>query len=56
MKRQYTAADDSFRDWRKDPEYVAAFDALADEFAIASAFIKLSGDAVQTHSPRSRKD
>jgi hypothetical protein len=27
MKRQYIPAEESFREWRKDPEYVAAFDA-----------------------------
>jgi hypothetical protein len=48
MKRHYIPAEESFREWRKDPEYVAAFDALEDEFAVASALIKARGDAAMT--------
>ena len=32
----------------KDPEYVAAYDALEEEFALASALIKARGDADMT--------
>ena len=29
----------SFAEWRKDPEYVAAYDALGEEFALAAQII-----------------
>jgi len=32
----------------KDPDFVAAYDALEDEFAVASALIKARGDAAMT--------
>ena len=48
MKRKPVAVDKVFREWRKDPEYVAAFDALEDEFALASALIKARADAAMT--------
>jgi hypothetical protein len=45
MKGQYIRAEESFREWHKDPEYLAEFDALEDEFAVASALIKARDDA-----------
>jgi ribosome-binding protein aMBF1 (putative translation factor) len=48
MTRKYIPVDESFREWRKDPEYVAAYDALEDEFALASALIRARGDADMT--------
>ena len=48
MKRQYIPAEEAFKEWRKDPEYVAAYDALEEEFALASALIKVRGDADMT--------
>ncbi len=45
MRRQYIPAQEAFKEWRKDPEYVAAYDALEEEFALASALIKARGDA-----------
>jgi ribosome-binding protein aMBF1 (putative translation factor) len=48
MKRQYIPVEEAFKEWRKDPEYVAAYDALEDEFALASALIKARGDADMT--------
>lgn len=45
MKRQYIPVEEAFKEWRKDPEYVAAYDALEEEFALASALIKARGDA-----------
>lgn len=32
-------AEDAFRAWREDPDYRAAYDALQDEFALASELI-----------------
>jgi ribosome-binding protein aMBF1 (putative translation factor) len=48
MSRKYIPVEESFREWRKDPEFVAAYDALEDEFAVASALIKARGDAYMT--------
>ena len=40
MSRKFMPAEEAFHEWRKDPEFVAAYDALEDEFALASALIK----------------
>jgi ribosome-binding protein aMBF1 (putative translation factor) len=45
MKRQFIPVEEAFKEWRKDPEYVAAYDALEEEFALASALIKARLDA-----------
>jgi ribosome-binding protein aMBF1 (putative translation factor) len=39
MERTFIPVEESFAEWRKDPEYVAAYDALEDEFALANALI-----------------
>ena len=41
-------AKDAFAEWRKDPEYVAAYDALEEEFAIAEALIVARSQASMT--------
>jgi ribosome-binding protein aMBF1 (putative translation factor) len=48
MTRKFIPVEDSFQEWRKDPEYLAAYDALEDEFALASALIKARSDADMT--------
>lgn len=48
MKRTYIPVEESFTEWRKDPEFVAAYDALEEEFALASALIKARADAHMT--------
>jgi ribosome-binding protein aMBF1 (putative translation factor) len=48
MSRKFISVEESFREWRRDPEFVAAYDALEDEFAVASALIKARGDAAMT--------
>ena len=40
MTRKFIPAGEVFREWRKDPEFMAAYDALEEEFAIASALIE----------------
>ena len=40
MKQKFIPADVAFKEWRKDPDFVAEYDALADEFALASALIE----------------
>jgi ribosome-binding protein aMBF1 (putative translation factor) len=39
VTRKFIPAREVFAEWRKDPEYVAAYDALEEEFALAEAFI-----------------
>jgi transcriptional regulator with XRE-family HTH domain len=46
MSRKFIPVEEVFREWRKDSEYVAAYDALEDEFALASALIKARADAM----------
>jgi ribosome-binding protein aMBF1 (putative translation factor) len=48
MKTRFIPAEDSFKKWKKDPKYVAAYNALEEEFALASAMIKARGDADMT--------
>jgi ribosome-binding protein aMBF1 (putative translation factor) len=48
MKRKFISAEESFKRWKKDPKYVAAYDALAEEFALASALIKARSEAAMT--------
>lgn len=48
MKRKFIPAEESFREWKKDPKYVAEYDALEREFALASALIEARGKADMT--------
>jgi hypothetical protein len=48
MKRKLISAEESFKRWKKDPKYVAAYDALEKEFALASALIKARSEAEMT--------
>src|SRR5208337_5143446 len=48
MTRKFIPVEESFRKWHKEPEFRAAYDALEDEFALASALIKARGDADMT--------
>ena len=48
MKPKFILAEESFEQWKRDPKYVAAYDALEEEFALASAMIKARGDADMT--------
>ena len=48
MTRRFIPAEEAFREWRKDPKFVAAYDALEDEFAVAAALAKARGDAALT--------
>jgi ribosome-binding protein aMBF1 (putative translation factor) len=38
-KRKSIPVEQSFAEWRRDPAYVKAYDALEDEFAFAAALI-----------------
>jgi ribosome-binding protein aMBF1 (putative translation factor) len=48
MKQRFIPVEESFKQWKKDPKYVAAYDALEPEFALASALIKARADANMT--------
>lgn len=39
MTRRYIPVEEVAKEWFKDPEFVAAYDALEEEFALASALI-----------------
>lgn len=46
--RKYIPVEELAREWRKDPEYIAAYDALEEEFALASALIHARAEADMT--------
>ncbi len=48
MTRACIPVEEAFKEWREDPGYVAAYDALEEEFALASALIKARADAGMT--------
>ena len=48
MTRKFIPVEDAVAEWRKDPKFVAAYDELEEEFALASALIKARGDADMT--------
>jgi ribosome-binding protein aMBF1 (putative translation factor) len=48
MSRKFISVEEAAKEWMKRPEFVAAYDALEDEFAVASALIKARGDAAMT--------
>ena len=47
--------EDSFAEWRKDPKFVEAYDALEDEFALAAAQIEARAHAGLTQQRVGRK-
>lgn len=55
MTRQLIPAEESFAKWRKDPAYVAAYGALEDEFALASAIIHARSFAGLTQAQLARR-
>lgn len=48
MTRKFIPADESFRQWKKDPKYIAEYEALDQEFALASALIEARSKADMT--------
>jgi DNA-binding XRE family transcriptional regulator len=48
MSRSFIPVEEAAKGWMKDPQFRAAYDALEDEFALASALIKARGDADMT--------
>lgn len=48
MTRKAIPVAEAFAKWRSDPEYVAAYDALEEEFALAAALIEARTQAEMT--------
>jgi ribosome-binding protein aMBF1 (putative translation factor) len=48
MKAKFIPVEESFKQWKKDPKYVAAYKALEREFSLASAMIKARAEADMT--------
>jgi ribosome-binding protein aMBF1 (putative translation factor) len=48
MSRKAIAVEDAAKDWFRDTEFVAEYEALEEEFAIAEALIKARGEADMT--------
>jgi len=48
MKPKFIPVEESFKQWKKDPKYLAAYVALEGEFALASAMIKARAGADMT--------
>ena len=55
MTGKFGPAERAFAEWRKDPEYRAAYDALDQEFALASALIEARGRAGLTQEELARR-
>jgi ribosome-binding protein aMBF1 (putative translation factor) len=45
MSRKMIPVEESFAAWRKDPKYVAAYNALEDEFSLAAVIIEARAQA-----------
>jgi ribosome-binding protein aMBF1 (putative translation factor) len=48
MTRRYIPVEETAKRWMADPGFREAYEALEDEFALASALIKARGDAEMT--------
>lgn len=46
--RKYIPVEESFREWRKNPQFVEAYDALEEQFALAAALIEARSCADMT--------
>lgn len=50
MKTKIIPVAASFKEWKKDPKYAAAYESLKQEFSLASALIKARADAEMTQA------
>jgi DNA-binding transcriptional regulator YiaG len=48
MNRKFIPVEEVAEEWMKRPDFVAAYDALEDEFAMAAALIKARAEADMT--------
>jgi hypothetical protein len=51
VSRRFIPVEEVAKKWMRDPDFVAAYDALEDEFAAATALVKghSEGDMTQEH-------
>ena len=54
MTRRFIPVEESAERWMRDPEIRAAYDALEEEFALASALIRARGEADMTQEQVAR--
>lgn len=52
MNQKTVPVEDAAKDWFNDPEFVAEFEALEAEFAIAEALIRTGEEIDQMRKPR----
>jgi transcriptional regulator with XRE-family HTH domain len=52
--RKFIPVEEVAKEWMKNPEFVAAYDALDDQFAVAAALIKARGEADMTQEQVAR--
>jgi ribosome-binding protein aMBF1 (putative translation factor) len=50
MTRKFIPVEEVFAEWRKDPEYVAGYEALEEEYALADALIRARAAAEMTQT------
>lgn len=55
MSRRTIPAEELFAKWRKDPAYVAAYDSLEGEFALAAALIEARSRAGLTQQQLAKR-
>jgi ribosome-binding protein aMBF1 (putative translation factor) len=55
MNRKFIPVEEAFAEWRKDPEFVAEYDALEEEFTLADALIRARGHADMTQEQVAEK-
>jgi ribosome-binding protein aMBF1 (putative translation factor) len=48
MSSRFIPVEEAFAEWRRDPKYVAAYDALEEEFALATALVQARAKADMT--------
>ena len=54
-RRKYIPVEEAIARWRKDPEYMKAYDELEEEFALVSALIKARADSGLTQEEVARR-
>jgi len=55
MRQKSMAAERVFAEWRTDPAYLAAYDALDEEFNLAESLIKARSEAALTQDQLAKK-
>lgn len=55
MSRKFIPIDETIQEWRKDPEYIAEFEALDEEFALVRALLQARTNAHLTQEELAKK-